>query len=217
MFLFSKKHKTPISTYTDSYRPPCSVKKTIYDQGAQQLEKENKFVTKGLTMPLVQNPASQGQAEQLIKAAMQEYYRNTIDPAAYWNEKYWLARSEERYNPVFVNEVKHITCRTGPYNSTAWNKHSFYIPLLPKETRMETIMHSISVPYPLKPTCLSQFERELLANMPHRLPLYTVTGRGCFQGYYSPSSGRHYCLRAMGYDVDGASTIRRHLRALGER
>ncbi|XP_009888059.1 PREDICTED: spermatid-specific manchette-related protein 1 [Charadrius vociferus] len=46
MFLFSKKHKTPISTYTDSYRPPCSVKKTIYDQGAQQLEKENKFVTK---------------------------------------------------------------------------------------------------------------------------------------------------------------------------
>lgn len=46
MFLFSKKHKTPISTYTDSYRPPCSVKKTIQEQGAQQLWKENKFVTK---------------------------------------------------------------------------------------------------------------------------------------------------------------------------
>lgn len=45
-------------------------------------------------MPPVQNPASQGQPEQLIKAAMQEYYRNTIDPAAYWNKKYWLARSE---------------------------------------------------------------------------------------------------------------------------
>uniref|UniRef100_A0A663FF74 Family with sequence similarity 219 member A n=1 Tax=Aquila chrysaetos chrysaetos TaxID=223781 RepID=A0A663FF74_AQUCH len=46
----------------------------------------------GLTMPPVQNPVSQGRPEQLIKAAMQEYYRNTIDPAAYWPEKYWLAR-----------------------------------------------------------------------------------------------------------------------------
>ncbi|KAM6363006.1 sperm microtubule inner protein 6 [Pluvialis apricaria] len=217
MFLFSKEHKTPISTYTDSYRPPCSVKKTIREQGSQQLWKENKFVTKGLTMPPVQNPSSQGQPEQLIKAAMQEYYRNTIDPTDYWNEKYWLARSEEKYNPVFVNEDKYITWRTGPYNSTAWDKHSFYLPLLPKETRMETILHSISVPYPLKPTCLNQFESEVVANMPLRLPVYTVTGRGRFQGYYSPCSGRHYCLRRMDYHVDGASAIRRHLRALGER
>lgn len=45
MFLFSKKHKTPVSTYTDSYRPPCSVKKTIREQAPQELWKENKFVT----------------------------------------------------------------------------------------------------------------------------------------------------------------------------
>ncbi|KFQ83254.1 Spermatid-specific manchette-related protein 1 [Phoenicopterus ruber ruber] len=226
MFLFSKKHKTPISTYTDSYRPPCSIKKTIPDQALQQFGKENKFVTQGLTMPPPQNPASQGQPEQMIKAMMQEYYRNTIDPTACWPEKYWLARSEEKYNPVFINEDKYITWRTGPYNSAAWNKHSSYLPLLPKETRMESFLHSIPVTYPPKPTCLNQYEREVVADMLRRLsrhsspslqPVYTVTRRGPFQGYYSPCSGRHYCLRGMDYYVDGGSAIRRHLNALGER
>ncbi|KAM9588568.1 sperm microtubule inner protein 6 [Morphnus guianensis] len=217
MFLFSKKHKTPVSTYTDSYRPPCSVKKTIQEQAPQELWKENKFVTQGLTMPPVQNPVSQGRPKQLIKAAMQEYYRNTIDPAAYWPEKYWLARFEEKYNPVFVNEDKYVTWRTGPYNSAAWNKHSSYLPLLPKVTRMETFLHSIPVPYPPKPICLNQFEQEVITNVLHRLPVYTVTGRGPFQGYYSPCSGRHYCLRGMDYYVDGGPAIRRHLHTLGER
>ncbi|NXS44867.1 SMRP1 protein, partial [Balaeniceps rex] len=216
MFLLSKKPKTPVSTYTDSYRPPGSVKKTIQDQALPQLWKENKFVTQGLTMPLVQNPSSQGQPEQLIKVTMQEYYRNTIDPATYWPEKYWLARSKEKYNPVFVNEVKYITWRTSPYNSAAWNKYSSYLPLLPKETRMETFPHSILVPYPPKPTCLNQSEREVVADM-YMVPVYTVTGRGPFQGYYSPCSGRHYCLREMDYYADGASAIRRHLHTLGER
>ncbi|XP_075383589.1 sperm microtubule inner protein 6 [Mycteria americana] len=217
MFLFSKKHKTPISTYTDSYRPPCSVKKTIREQAPQQLWKENKFVTQGLRMPPVQNPASQGQPELLIKAAMQEYYRNTIDLAAYWPEKHWLARSEEKYNPVFVNENKYITWRKGPYNSTAWNKHSSYLPLLPKETRMETFLHSIPMQYPLKPTCLNQYEKEVVTDMLHRLPVYTMTGRGLFQGYYSPCSGRYYCLQGMDYYADEASAIRSHLHTLGER
>ncbi|KFQ62001.1 Spermatid-specific manchette-related protein 1 [Pelecanus crispus] len=215
MFLISKKHKTPISTYTDSYRPPCSVKKTIQDQGPQQLWKENKFVTQGLTMPLVQNPSSQGQSEQLIKVAMQEYYRNTIDPAAYWPEKYWPTRSKEKYSPVFVNEVKYITWKTGPYNSAAWNKHSTYLPLLPKETRMDTFLHSTLMPYPAKPTCLNQSEREVVADM-YMVPVYTMTGRGPFQGYYSPYSGRYYCLRRMdGYD-DEAPAIRRHLHERAE-
>ncbi|KAM6036804.1 sperm microtubule inner protein 6 isoform 1-T2 [Theristicus caerulescens] len=217
MFLVSKKHKTPISTYTDSYRPPCSVKKTVKEQQPQQPWKENKFVTQGLTMPPVQNPSSQGQSEQLIKAAMQEYYRNTINPGAYCPEKCWLARSEEKYNPVFVVEDKYLTWRTGPYNSAAWNEHSSYLPFLPKETRMDTFLHSIPVPYPPKSTCLNQFEREVVTNMLHRLPVYTVTGRRPFQGYYSPCSGRHYCLRGMDYYVDGTSAIRRHLHALGER
>ncbi|NXT28373.1 SMRP1 protein, partial [Syrrhaptes paradoxus] len=226
MFLFSKKHKTPISTYTDSYRPPCSVKKTIHEKPPQLSWVENKFVTQGLTMPPVQNPANQGQPEEMIKAAMQDYYRNTINPAAYWPEKYWLSRSEEKYNPVFVNEDKYITWRTGPYNSAAWNKYSTYLPLPPKEARMETFLRSIPMPYPLKPVCLSQYEREMVADMLRRLsrcsppslqPVYTVTGRGPFQGYYSPCSGRHYCLRGMDYYVDGAPAIRKHLNAIEER
>ncbi|KFP22946.1 Spermatid-specific manchette-related protein 1 [Egretta garzetta] len=214
MFLFSKKHKTPISTYTDSYRPPCSVKKTVHEQVPQQLWKENKFVTQGLTMPPVQNPSSQGQPEQLINVATQEYYRSSIDRVSYWPEKYCLARPEEKYSPVFVNDVNYITWRTGPYNSVAWNKHSSYLPPLPKDARMDTILHRIPVTYPVKPTCLNQFERELVAD---RLPVYTVARRGPFQLYYSPCSGRHYCLREMDYYVDGARAIRSHLHTLGER
>lgn len=38
----------------------------------------------------------------------------------------------EKYSPVFVNDVNYITWRTGPYNSVAWNKHSSYLPPLPK-------------------------------------------------------------------------------------
>ncbi|NXE75356.1 SMRP1 protein, partial [Cochlearius cochlearius] len=207
MFLFSKKHKTPISTYTDSYRPPCSVKKTVHEQVPQQLWKENKFVTQGLTMPPVQNPSSQGQPEQLINVATQEYYRSSVDRVAYWPEKYCLARPEGKYSPVFVNDVNYITWRTGPYNSAAWNKHSSYLPPLTKDARMETFLHRIPVTYPVTPTCLNQFEKELVAD---RLPVYTVTGRGPFQLYYSPCSGRHYCLREMDYYVDGARAIRRN-------
>ncbi|NXT43717.1 SMRP1 protein, partial [Pelecanoides urinatrix] len=239
MFFVSKKHKTPISTYTDSYRPPCSVKKTIDELPPQPLWRGNQFVTQGLTMPPVQNLASQSQTEQLNKKAMQEYYRNTIDPTAYQPSKYWLARSEEKYNPIFVHEDKYTTWRTGSYNSAAWNKHSCYLPLLPKETKMETLLHSIPMAYSPKCTCLKCGNyprpvpvmdwllllsltftipplagRLLVADV---LPVYTMTGSGLFHGYYSPCSGRHYCLRGMDYYVDGDSAIRRHLNALGER
>ncbi|XP_014807933.1 PREDICTED: spermatid-specific manchette-related protein 1 [Calidris pugnax] len=217
MFPFSKKHKTPISTYTDSYRPPCTIKKTLYKHIPQPLWRDNNFVTKGLTVPPVQNPASQSEPEHLINVAMQEYYRNTIKSTAYWTDKYLLARSEEKYKPVFVNEGKYITWRATPYNSAAWNKHCCYLPLLPRVTRVETSLNSLCVPYPLRSTCLSEFEKELVANVPLKLPLYTTTGRGCFHGYYSPWSGRHYWLRGIDYYVDGNSAIRRHLRALGER
>ena len=40
--------------------------------------------------------------------------------------------------------------------------------------------------------------RRLSRHSPPALrPLYTVAGRGPFQGYYSPCSGRHYCLQGM--------------------
>ncbi|NXL68079.1 SMRP1 protein, partial [Chordeiles acutipennis] len=227
MFLFSKKHKTPVSTYTDSYRPPCSVRKNNKELALQQLWKENKFITKGLTVPPVQNPASQGWPEQLVKVERQEYCRNTIDRTAYWPEKYWLARSEGKYNPVFIDEDKYITWRTGPYNSTAWNKYSSYLTLLPKETRMETFLHSSPVLYPPKRTCLSwlllltiTLTIPPLADMQHSLtslqPVYTVTGRRPCQGYCSPCSGPHYCLRGIDYYLDGASAIRRHLHEIEE-
>ncbi|KAM6289836.1 sperm microtubule inner protein 6 [Aegotheles albertisi] len=222
MFLFSKNHKTPVSTYTDSYRPPCSVKKTI-----QELERrENKIVTQGLSVPPVQNPASQGQPEQLIKTVMKEYYRNTIDTTVCCPKKNSLTRSEEKYKPVFVNENKYITWRTSPYNSIAWNKYSSCLPLLPKEIRMETFLHSIPTLYPLRPTCLNPWEREVVIDILPRLPwhsvpslkpLYTVSRRGIFQGYYSPCSGRHYCLQRMDYYGDGIPAIRMHLHELGER
>ncbi|XP_032843934.2 spermatid-specific manchette-related protein 1 [Tyto alba] len=217
MFPFSKKHKTPVSTYTDSYRPPCSVKKTIQKQTLQQLRSENKFVTPGLTMPLVQNPVSQGQTEQLVKAAMQEYYRNTFDPAACCPEKYYLTRSEEKYKPVFVNENRYISWRTGPYNSTVWNKYHSCLPILPKDTRMDTFLRSVPVSYPLKLACLNQCEREVVPDMLPRLPVYTMRRSRPFWSYYSPCSGRHYCLRGMDYYVDGASAIRGQLNTLEDR
>ncbi|NXS57103.1 SMRP1 protein, partial [Brachypteracias leptosomus] len=214
MFLFSKNHKTPVSTYTDSYRPPCSIKRTLKDKDLEQTWKENKFVTKGLTMPLDQNPASQVHPKHLITAAMQEYYRNTIDPSAYRPWKYWLDRSEEKYNPVFVNEDKYMTWKMGPYNSAAWNKHSSCLPLPPKETRMESFLQSKPTPYAPKLTCINQFERDVVGDM---LPVYTVMGRAPLQSCYSPCPGRHYCLRGMDYSMDGTSAIRRHLHSPGER
>ncbi|XP_068278731.1 sperm microtubule inner protein 6-like [Nyctibius grandis] len=217
MFLFSTKYTTPVSTYTDSYRPPCSVKKIKQDKALELPWKENKSVTQGLTMPPVQNPASQGETEQLIKAVMPAYYRNTSDLAVCWPEKYYLARSRERYHPVLANEDKYITWRTGPCNSTDWNKHSSYLPLLPKETRMDTFLHSTPMPYLPKPACLNKPEREVVIDTLHRVPVYTMTGRGPFQDYYGPCSGRHYCLREMDYNADGTPVIRRHLHALGER
>ncbi|KAM6301577.1 LOW QUALITY PROTEIN: sperm microtubule inner protein 6 [Podargus strigoides] len=192
MFLSTRKYKTPISTYADSYRPPCSYRKTSLAHGLQLLRHE-KYLTKGLGVP----PVSQNQGKQQIQAAMPEYYRNTVNPAAYWPEKYWLARSEEKYNPVFAHEVKYVTWRTGPYNSTAWKNHSCYVPFLPKETRMEILLHGIPMPYTLKPTCPNQCERDTVIGM-----LQSVTGMGILQGYHSPCSGRHYCL-GMDYYVDG--------------
>ncbi|KAM6364379.1 LOW QUALITY PROTEIN: sperm microtubule inner protein 6-like [Pluvialis apricaria] len=234
MFLFAQKSKTPVSTYTDSYCLLCSVKKTIQEQALLQLWKRNKFVMQGLTMPLVQNLGSRGQPARLIKAAMQEYYRNATDPTG------WLAPKNipacrfyvaEKYNAVFVNKDKYITWRMGPYNSTAWNKHSSYLPLLPKEMKMETFLHSIPVLCHPKPACLNQSGNypcpaPVSADMLLRLsqlsplslwPVYTMMGRGPFQGYYSPCSGHHYGLQGMDYYIDGAPSIRRHLHILSGR
>ena len=44
MFLFSRKTKTPISTYNDSYRAPTSIKEVYKDPPLWAWE-ANKFVT----------------------------------------------------------------------------------------------------------------------------------------------------------------------------
>ncbi|KAM6230499.1 sperm microtubule inner protein 6 [Porphyrio hochstetteri] len=219
--LTPKKYKTPVSTYTDSYRPPCSVKKTFQQLFPQKLYGDNKFVTQGLTVPQLQNPASRVHPECPINVSLQEYYRNTV--ATCWPGKCCLTRSEEKYNPIFVNNDKYNTWRTTP--STAWIKHPYYHPLLKKGTRMEAFLHSIPGPYIPKLTCLNQFERDVATSMMHRLqwqspslqPLYTIAGRGPFQGYYSPSSGHYYCMQGMDYHADGASALREHLYDLQDR
>lgn len=48
----------------------------------------------GLTVPPVQKRENQGPPEEVIRAIMQDCYRNTMEPAAYWPGKYWLSRSE---------------------------------------------------------------------------------------------------------------------------
>ncbi|NXH21905.1 SMRP1 protein, partial [Bucco capensis] len=209
MFLISKKHKTPVSTYSDSYCLPYSDKKTTQEQTSEQLWKEDKFLTQGLMMPPVQSLVSQGQPEQMIALGRQGYYRKVINFAAGMPKNYWLDRSQGKYNPIFINENKYVTWRTGPYNSAAWSKHSSYLPLLPKETRMGIFLHSTPVPYPLKLTCVSQSEREAVTNMLNKQPVYTMRGREPFQGYYSPSSGRHYFLQGMDYYTDGTAGTRR--------
>ncbi|KFP34234.1 Spermatid-specific manchette-related protein 1 [Colius striatus] len=213
MFLFTKKYKTPVSTYTNDYRPPCSVRKTDQEQTLQPLWKENKFVTQGLTVPPLKNPASQGQPEHLINTSMQEYYRNKA-PQDTPTCGFCFA---EKYKPVFVNDDKYISWRN-PYSSTAWNKHSSYPPLQPKETRMETSLNNTLMPYSTKAPCLRQLGNcpcsEGVTGTLHRVPVYSARQREPLQVYYSPCSGHHYCLRGTNCCVGGASAIRRHIHAL---
>ncbi|XP_025894852.1 spermatid-specific manchette-related protein 1 [Nothoprocta perdicaria] len=221
MFLFAQETKTPVSTYTDSYRPPNSVKKT-FQEPPSLLWKENKFVTKGLAMPPVPSAGSPGQQERLLTAAAQELaYRNAVEPSAYQPEKYWVTRQEERYNPVFVNEDRYVTWRTSPYNSAAWNKYTTYLPRLPKEAKMEALLESAA-----RPEHLHRCEREvadMLGSLRRAPPpaaphVYAAAARRPYQGYFSPCSGRHYCLRGMDYYGDvGRPDTGRHLHPLAER
>ncbi|NXD73811.1 SMRP1 protein, partial [Eolophus roseicapillus] len=199
MFLFSKKHKTPVSTYTDSYRPPCSVKKAMCDWGLLEAWKENKFVTQGLTMPPRPSPTIQAPAN--LRAAMREYYKSTMYPAACSPGNFTSKGTAKKYRPAFVNENKYMSWRTSP-STTAWSMESSSLPLLPKETRMNTLLYSIPMMCPLRPTCLNQYERLVVPDMMHKVPVYTVTGRIPFQSYYFPCSGRHCCLRGIDYILE---------------
>ncbi|XP_060266855.1 sperm microtubule inner protein 6 isoform X3 [Ovis aries] len=114
----------------------------------------------------------------------------------------------------------------GPYN--CWDKCTTYLPRLPKEAGMETVVRGMPLVYPPKPERLNAYEREVVVNMLNSLsrnqPLPQITPRcGCvdplpgrlpFQGYESACSGRHYCLRGMDYSVSGPPCTERRLRPL---
>ncbi|XP_026944778.1 sperm microtubule inner protein 6 isoform X3 [Lagenorhynchus albirostris] len=115
----------------------------------------------------------------------------------------------------------------GPYNCTGWNKCATYLPRLPKEAGMETVVRGMPLVYPPKPERLNAYEREVVVNMLNSLsrnkPLPEITPRcGCVdplpgrlpcQGYESACSGRH-CLLGMDYCVAGPPCTERRLRLL---
>ncbi|XP_029775767.1 spermatid-specific manchette-related protein 1 isoform X3 [Suricata suricatta] len=225
MFLFSHKTKTPISTYSDSYRAPTSIKEVYKDPPLWAWE-ANKFVTPGLTQTM-QRHVDPEALQKMIKCAVQDYtYKGSTEGHPYFPEKYWLSQEEvDKCNPYYLCGDPCNTWRMGPYNCTSQNKYTTCLPRLPKEAGMETTVRGMPLQCPPKPERLNAYEREVVANMLNSLsrnqPLPQITPRcGCldplpgrlpFQGYESPCSGRHYCLRGMDYYVTRAPcTERRH-------
>ncbi|XP_069332626.1 sperm microtubule inner protein 6 isoform X2 [Eulemur rufifrons] len=227
MFLFSHKTKTPISTYTDSYRAPTSIKEVYKDPPLWAWE-ANKFVTPGLTRTM-QRHVDPEALQRMVKCATQDYtYKGSIPGHPYLPEKYWLSQEEaDKCSPNYLCSDRY-TWRTGPYNSNCWNKYPTYLPRLPKEAGMETAVRGMPLECPPKPERLNAYEREVVVNMLNSLsrnqPLPQITPRcGCvdplpgrlpFQGYESACSGRHYCLRGMDHCVTGAPCTDRRLRPL---
>ncbi|XP_036289422.1 spermatid-specific manchette-related protein 1 isoform X1 [Pipistrellus kuhlii] len=226
MFLFSRKTKTPISTYTDSYRAPTSIKK-VYNDPPLWAWEPNKFVTQGLTRTFHRN-VDQEALEKMVKCAVRDYtYKSSIPGHPYLPEKYWLSREEaDRCNPNYLCSDWGNSWRMGPCCCSGWNKCTTCLPRLPKEAGMETAVRGMPLEYPPKPERLNAYEREVVANMLNSLSRYQtlpqITPRcGCvdplpgrlpFQGYESPCSGRHYCLRGIDYCVSGAPCMERRLQ-----
>ncbi|KAM9207167.1 sperm microtubule inner protein 6 [Dugong dugon] len=226
MFLFSHKTKTPISTYSDSYRAPTSIKEVYKDPPLWAWE-ANKFVTPGLTQTMERHVDPEA-LQKMVRCAVQNYsYKNCIPGYPYFPEKYWVSQEEaDKCNPNYLYGDRYATWRIGRYNSAGWNKYTNCLPRLPKEAGMETVVRGTPLEYPPKPERLNAYEREVVVNMLNSLsrnqPLPQIAPRcGCvdplpgrlpFQGYESPCSGRHYCLRGMDYYVTGAPCLQRRLR-----
>uniref|UniRef100_A0ACB8EPG9 Uncharacterized protein n=1 Tax=Sphaerodactylus townsendi TaxID=933632 RepID=A0ACB8EPG9_9SAUR len=94
MFLFAHKTSTPISTYKDSYRVPCLTKES-YSEPSLKAWTDQLPLSKGLTVPRLDNQVDQAHLEKMVKNAVQEYtYKNSIEPTAYRPYKYWVTREE---------------------------------------------------------------------------------------------------------------------------
>ncbi|XP_015347909.2 spermatid-specific manchette-related protein 1 isoform X2 [Marmota marmota marmota] len=224
MFLFSCKTKTPISTYSDSYRAPTSIKEVYKDPPLWAWE-ANKFVTRGLTQTMERHVDPEA-LQKMIKCATQDCgYKSSISGHPYFPEKYWLSQEEEdKCLSSYMDNDRCSTRRTGPYNCAYWNKYTTCLPRLPKEAGMETVVRGMPLECPSKPERLNAYEREVVVNMLNSLsrkqPLPQITPRcGCldplpgrlpYQGYQSACSGRHYCLRGLNcYSVGDPCTDRR--------
>nr|XP_020822636.1 spermatid-specific manchette-related protein 1 isoform X3 [Phascolarctos cinereus] len=206
MFLFAPKTKTPISTYTDSYRPPASIKQDYKDPPLWAWE-ENKFVSKGLKKPMLENHVDRQCLEKMVKRAVEEYsYKGAVPGNPYLPQKYWISEPEERYNPTFISGDRYATWRTGPYHSAGWNKYTTYLPRLPKEAGMETVIRGMPLDYPPKPDRFNNYEREVVVNMlnslsrnqlpsirPRSAPPYNHRpGMNCVASPLLPPSPCHY-------------------------
>uniref|UniRef100_A0A8B9F9Y8 Uncharacterized protein n=1 Tax=Amazona collaria TaxID=241587 RepID=A0A8B9F9Y8_9PSIT len=213
MFLYPKQHKTPVSTYTDSYRPPYSVKKALCDRRLVEPWKENKFVTQ-VSAVRVGNLSISATAQLRMLRAGQDNGSGThgmLSPAPLDTAACHF-RIAEKYRPVVVGDDKYMSRRTSP-STTAWSMEPSYLPLLPKVDCACTMLVSIRLTgwllllpltFPHHPSAL---EKVVAADMVHRVPVYTVTGKIPFQSYYVPCSGRHCCLRGIDYYLGGTPQV----------
>ncbi|XP_028634960.1 spermatid-specific manchette-related protein 1 isoform X2 [Grammomys surdaster] len=227
MFLFSRKTKTPISTYSDSYRAPTSIKEVYKDPPLWAWE-ANKFVTPGLTQTMHRHVDPEA-LQKMAKCAAQDYtYKSSISGHPYLPEKYWLSQDEEdKCCTSYLDNDRYNTWKTNPY-SNYWNKYTTCLPRLSKDTGMETVVRGMPLEYPPKPERLNAYEREVVVNMlnslsrnrtlPQIVPrcgcVDPLPGRLPYQGYESPCSGRHYCLRGMDYCTTEEPSTERRLRPL---
>ncbi|XP_037058414.1 spermatid-specific manchette-related protein 1 isoform X2 [Peromyscus leucopus] len=228
MFLFSRKTKTPISTYSDSYRAPTSIKEVYKDPPLWAWE-ANKFVTPGLTQTMHRHVDPEA-LQKMVKCATQDYtYKSSISGHPYLPEKYWLSHDEEdKCCTSYLDNDRYNSWRTGPPYNSYWNKYTTCLPRLPKDAGMETVVRGMPLEYPPKPERLNAYERDVVVNMLNSLSrnrtlpqiaprcgcVDPLPGRLPFQGYESPCSGRHYCLRGMDYCTTGDTGPERRLRPL---
>ncbi|XP_032748249.1 spermatid-specific manchette-related protein 1 isoform X2 [Rattus rattus] len=226
MFLFSRKTKTPISTYSDSYRAPTSIKEVYKDPPLWAWE-ANKFVTPGLTQTMHRHVDPEA-LQKMAKCAAQDYtYKSSISGHPYLPEKYWLSPDEEDKCTSYLDNDRYNTWKTSPC-SNYWNKYTTCLPRLYKDTGMESEVRGMPLEYPPKPERLNAYEREVVVNMlnslsrnrtlPQIVPrcgcVDPLPGRLPYRGYESPCSGRHYCLRGMDYCITGEPSTERRLRPL---
>ncbi|XP_006758633.1 PREDICTED: spermatid-specific manchette-related protein 1 [Myotis davidii] len=191
MFLFSRKTRTPISTYTDSYRAPNSIKK-VYNDPPLWAWEPNKFVSRGPPKTF-QRPVDQEALEKMVKCAVRDYtYKSSIPGHPYLPEKYWPSQKEaDKCNPSYLCSDWGNAWRMGPCCCTGWNKCTTCLPRLPKEAGMETAVRGMPLEYPPKPEPLNAYEREVVVNMLNSLSrVQQLPSREPRPGSVSPSEHR---------------------------